>query len=31
MTGFVEVRYDDQEKRVRYEPVATRNSASSIS
>ncbi len=21
MTGFVEVRYDDQEKRVRYEPV----------
>ena len=21
MTGFVEVRYDDEEKRVRYEPV----------
>ena len=21
MTGFVELRYDDQEKRVRYEPV----------
>ena len=33
LTGFVEVRYDDQEKRVRLRtrPSSTRNSASSIS
>ena len=32
LTGFVEVRYDDEEKRVVYEPVRlTRNSATSIS
>ena len=27
MTGFVEVRYDDQEKRVRYEPVRSPRSS----